>query len=231
MRHLCWIVMMVAGLALAGGQRAAAEQAAAEAEHEGPAAAEHAEAAGHGGEHEDLGHGNASPNMGKVEAIAGDLSIYTFVVFLVLLAILSRAAWPKISEALLERERRIEGAIADAAAKHEEAKRLLAEHEARLAGAAAEVRAMLDEARRDADATKAQIVAEAREAAKQEHQRAQRDIEVAVDAATKNLAELSANLAVDLAGKAIRETINPAKAQELVREALTGLSAAAPSRN
>jgi hypothetical protein len=103
----------------------------AQAEH----AAEGAKAAEHGGHGDDPGHGNATKAMEDVSAIAGDLSIYTFVVFLVLLAILSKAAWPKISEALLEREKRIEGAIADAAAKHEEAKRLLAEHEARLASA------------------------------------------------------------------------------------------------
>jgi F0F1-type ATP synthase membrane subunit b/b' len=90
---------------------------------------------------------------------------------------------------------------------------------------------MLDEARRDAEVTKAEIVAEARAAAKAEHDRAKRDIDVALDSATKHMAETSANLAVELAGKVIRETINPAKAQELVREALTKLSATTPSRN
>lgn len=223
--------MITLSLVLALGQRCAAQAEHADAE---AATAEHSDAAEHGGghgAHEDLGHGNATESMGKVEAIAGDLSIYTFVVFLLLLAILSKAAWPTISKALQEREQRIEGAIADAQAKHEEAKRLLAEHEAKLASAAAEVRALLEEARRDAEATKTEIIAEARDAAKAEHVRAQRDIEVALNAATKNLAETTANLAVELAGKAIRETINPAKSQELVREALTKLSATAPSRN
>jgi F-type H+-transporting ATPase subunit b len=222
-------MMIALGLVLSSGGRAAAQPEGAAAEAAAPA--EHSGGAHAGGEHEDLGHGDATPNMGKVEAVSTDLSIYTFVVFLVLLAILSKAAWPKISEALSERERRIEGAIADAQAKHEEAKRLLSAHEAKLASAAAEVKAMLDEARRDAETTKTQIVAEAREAAKAEHQRAQRDIELALDVATKHLAETSANLAVELAGKAIRETIQPAKQQELVREALVKLSTAAPSRN
>ncbi len=219
---LCWLTVFMVGAWLAGASMAVAQDdhaAAVPAEH---AAAEHAE---------EVGHGNATKAMGDVAAVAGDLSIYTFVVFLLLLAILSKAAWPKISEALLEREKRIEGAIADAQAKHEQAKQLLAEHEARLAGTAAEVRALLEEARRDADATKTQIVAEARDAAKAEHQRAQRDIEVALDAATKQLAETAANLAVELAGKAIRESINPAKQQELVREALARLAATAPSKN
>jgi F-type H+-transporting ATPase subunit b len=186
-----------------------------------------------GGDHgaHEIGHGDASDKIEDPSALSTDLAVYTFVVFLLLLAILGKFAWPTISVALLEREKRIESHIAAAESKHEEAKRLLAEHEAKLAGAAAEVKAMLDEARRDAEATKAEIVAEARAAAKAEHDRSKRDIEVALDGATKHLAEMSANLAVELAGKAIRETINPAKAQELVREALTKLSATTPSRN
>jgi F-type H+-transporting ATPase subunit b len=216
---------LLAGL-LAGGMVHAQEN-------EAEPAAEAAEADSHAAEghaHE-LGHGNATSSLESMTEVRTDLAIFTFVVFLALAALLGAAAWPKISAALLERERRIEGAIADAQAKHEEAKRLLAEHEARLAGAAADVKAMLDEARRDAEATKTEIIAEAREAAKAEHLRSKRDIEVAVNAATKQLAETSANLAVELAGKAIRETINPAKSQELVREALAKLSATAPSRN
>lgn len=222
MRVICKFVMFVAVAAFVGGQGARAQEPASE----GAAVAEH------GGAHEeDPGHGNASPKLGDVTAITTDLSIYTFAVFVVLLAILSKAAWPKISEALVEREKRIEGAIADAAAKHEEAKRVLQEHEAKLAGAAAEVRALLEEARRDAETTKAEIVNEARAAAKQEHERAKRDIDRALDAAMKHLAESSANVAIDLASKVIRETINPGKQQELVREALLKLNAAAPSRN
>jgi F-type H+-transporting ATPase subunit b len=191
-------------------------------EGEAPAAAEHSDAA-HG--HDDLGHGDASSNLENPAEFRTDLALYTFAVFVLLLAILSRAAWPKISEALLARERRIEESLAAAEAKHEEAKRLLAQHEARLASAAAEVRAMLDEARRDADHTRDEIVAEARAAAQQERERALRDIDTATDHALKNIAETSANLAVELAGKVIRESINPAKQQELVRSALQKLNA------
>jgi F-type H+-transporting ATPase subunit b len=100
-----------------------------------------------------------------------------------------------------------------------------------LAGAAAEVRALLEEARRDAEATKAEIVSEAKAAAQQERQRALRDIDIAKDHALKDIAETSANMAVDLAGKVIRETIKPEKTQEIVREALSRLSDSAVSRN
>lgn len=223
MRVICTLVMIAAIAASAGSGQALAQE-----EHapEGGAAAEHG---GHGGH--DLGHGNSTDRLEDVSALASDLSLYTFAVFLLLLAILSKWAWPSISAALVEREKRIERAISDAAAKHEQAKQLLAEHEARLAGAAAEVRALLEEARRDAEATKTQIVSEARTAAQQERDRALRDIDQATDAAMNRLAETSANLAVELAGKAIRETINPAKSQELVREALRRLGESSPSKN
>ena len=180
--------------------------------------------AGDHGSH-DPGHGNAGPKLESPDDFQTDLAIYTFVVFLLLLAILAKVAWPKISVALVEREKRIEGNIAAAEAKHEESKRLLAAHEAKLASAAAEVRALLEEARRDAESTKDEIVAEARAAAKAERDRAVREIELASDQALKNIAESSANLAIELAGKVIRESINPAKQQELVRSALAKMNA------
>ena len=183
------------------------------------------------GEHADPGHGNATESLESPAAFRTDLALYTFAVFMLLLAILSKAAWPKISEALLEREKRIENDLAAAAAKHEEAKRLLAEHEAKLSTTAHEVRAMLEEARRDAESTKDQIVAEARKGADAERQRAVREIDQAADAAMRSLAEKSATLAVELAGKAIRDTITPAKQAELVKSALASLGAAGASRN
>ena len=160
-----------------------------------------------------------------------DLAIWTGIVFLVLFLVLSKFAWPAISAALLEREKRIEGNIAEAAVKHEQAKKLLLEHEAKLASAADEVRALLEEARRDAEHTKGQIVAEAKQAADQERDRALRDVERAADAAMKTLAETSANLAVELAGKVVRQNITADQQSQLVRDAMSKLSSMNPSQN
>jgi F-type H+-transporting ATPase subunit b len=195
------------------------------------AASEHAGGEHAGGHGHELGHGNAAPGMESMTEVRTDLAIYTLAVFLLLMLLLGSFVWPKISAALLEREKRIEGNLAAAAAKHEEAKRLLAEQEARLAGAAAEVKALMEEARRDAEAAKADILRDAKSAAQQESQRALREIDTAQGHAMKSIAETSANLAVDLAGKVIRETIKPDKAQELVREALSRLGDSAVSRN
>ncbi|WP_428303662.1 F0F1 ATP synthase subunit B [Lacipirellula sp.] len=210
MRGIVWVLLSTLALLLVGSNHAYAEAA-------------------HGSH--DLGHGDAGASLEDPSEIRGDLAIYTFAVFMLLLAILGTLAWPKISVALTEREKRIEDNIASAEAKSEEAKRLLAQYEAKLASAAAEVRAMLEEARKDAEATKEQIIAEARAGAQAERDRAVRDIDLAADHAMKNIAETSANLAVDLAGKVIRESINPAKQQELVRVALQKLQASNVSNN
>jgi F-type H+-transporting ATPase subunit b len=181
------------------------------------------EAARHAAEEE--AHG-AGPNPLAVDP---DLAIWTGVVFLLLFAILSWFAWPQIAAAVDERERRIIENIKAAEAKHEEAKRLLAEHEAKLAAAAGEVRALLEEARRDAEHTKASIVADARKAAEDEKVRALRDIERAKDGAIHELAVASANTAVELAAKVIREKLTPDQNNQLIRDAMSKLGA--PSNN
>jgi F-type H+-transporting ATPase subunit b len=186
--------------------------------------AEAHEAAQHAVEEE--AHG-AGPNPLAVDP---DLAIWTGVVFLLLFLILSWFAWPQIAAAVDERERRIADNIKAAAEKHEDAKRLLAQHEAKLAAAAGEVRALLEEARRDAEHTKASIVADARKAAEEEKARAVRDIGRAKDGAIQELAVASANVAIDLAGKVIRDKLTAEQNNQLIRDAMSKLGAA-PSKN
>lgn len=154
-----------------------------------------------------------------------DLAIFSAIIFLLLVAILGKFAWPTITAALDERERKIAENIAAAEARNEESKRLFAEHEAKLAAAAGEVRALLDEARRDAEHTKKSIEAEGQKAAKEEMDRALREIKRARDAAVKDLAVSSANTAIDLAKKVIREGLTPEKNNQIIREAVAKLAA------
>ncbi len=184
--------------------------------------------AAHGGHdaehHADPGHGNATASQEDPTEFRSDLAIYTLVVFLLLLAILGKFAWPVISEALEERERRIAGHIAAAEGKHEEAKVMLSQYEAKLEAATDEVRQLLEEARRDAEHTKAQIVAEAKAAAEAEHARALRDVEQATDAALKQIAERSASFVVGMTRQIVQEELSDQQQQRIVREALSKLS-------
>jgi len=183
-------------------------------------------AGAHGGGNVDIAEPKADPL-----ATDPDLAIWTLIIFVTLLSVLRIFAWDPIVKALAAREDGITSEIDAAAAKHEAAKALLAEHETKIAAATDEVKAMLDEARRDAEATKAQIVEEARSAADAEKKRAIREVEQARDSAIKHLAEQSANLAIDLAGKVVQQEITPQRQGEIVREAMGRLASGEPSNN
>jgi F-type H+-transporting ATPase subunit b len=155
-------------------------------------------------------------------ALDPDLAVFSGFVFLLLLAILAKYAWPAIVTALDERERKIADNIAAAAAKHEDAKRLLGDYEAKLATAAGEVRALLEEDR---------IAAEARRAADEEKGRVLREIERAKDGALHELAEVTANIAIDLTRRVVGEDLTTDRQSQIVREALAMMSAAGPSKN
>lgn len=149
-----------------------------------------------------------------------DLALWTLVVFVILLVVLGKFAWGPIIEALERREQNVANHIAEAERNHDEAKALLAEYERKLAGAANDIRELMEEARRDAEHTKQDILAEAKAGAEAERLRALRDIEAATDQALESLAQRSAQLAVDLAGKILQSKLSPADHARLIQEAM-----------
>ncbi|NBW96266.1 MAG: ATP synthase F0 subunit B [Planctomycetia bacterium] len=153
-----------------------------------------------------------------------DLAVWSFAVFLGLLALLTKFAWKPIMQGLEKREEGILRQIAETKAANDEAKRMLASYERRLAEAADEVRGMLEEARRDSDVTRQTIVAEARKAADEEKARAKHEIQLAKDDALSQIAEKAGHLAVEVAGKFLREKLGKEDQARLVRESMAGLS-------
>lgn len=194
----------------------------------------HDDAHGHGDHHSEIGT-NPPPGVSREDfespaEFRGDLAIWSFVVFLLLLGLLSAIAWKPIMQGLDKREQGIADTIAATQAASDDAKKLLASYERRLAEAAEEVKAMLDEARRDADNLRQSIVSEARQAADEEKQRAHREIGMARDEAIAQLAETAGDLAVSVAGKFLRQKISAEEQQRLVQESVASLKAA-PSIN
>ena len=169
--------------------------------------------------------------IGGVEEVKTDLAIWTFVVFLLLLAILWKFAWGPIVAGLEKREQRIADNIAAAERANEQAKLLLVEYERKLAAAADQVRAMMEEARKEAEQVKLEIIAEAKEAAKLEFDRSKRELQRATDQALKELSERATNLAVDLAGKIVRAQLSQSDHARLVQEAMAEFAAGGPSVN
>src|SRR5207302_5294192 len=93
-----------------------------------------------------------SPFAGEVHEIL-DLAIWTVVVFLVLVFVLSRFAWKPMLAGLKQREDSIRGALAEAAKAREEAHALRTQLQQEMGQAHEKVRAIIEEAKRDAQAT------------------------------------------------------------------------------
>ena len=166
--------------------------------------------------------GGADVNPINVHGVnwPGDLTVWTLVVFLVVLAILWRFAWGPISQGLAKREQEITGQIAEAHRSNDQAKQLLAEYEKKLADSKDEVRGLLEEGRRRAEQLGREMLERAKQDAAGERQRALEQIESATAGALKELAERSAALAVELAGRIVRARLDPRDHVRLVEEAV-----------
>jgi len=217
------IMIMVCG-PLSAGPASAADAKHADASHAG-------HDAGHGdhGHLPEIGHnppaGVSQKDFESPASFKSDLAIWSFVIFLGLLGLLTKFAWKPIMDGLDKREQGIADTIAATQAANEDAKRMLASYERRLAEATDEVRGMLDEARRDADATRQTIVAEARKAAEEEHARARHEIGLAKDDALAQIADRAGDLAVEVAGKFLREKLGHDDQARLVRDSLASINA------
>jgi F-type H+-transporting ATPase subunit b len=173
--------------------------------------------ASEGGEHEPV---NLNPV--SLDWVQQDLAIWTAVVFVLLLAILTKFAWKPIVEGLDKREWNVADQIAQAEAANNKAKDLLAEYDRKLVSATDQVRAIIDQGRRDAEQVGRDLVEKAKEEAKAEQQRALNQIEAATGAAVKELADRSATLAVELAGKIVRTKLQPSDHAKLIEQAVAG---------
>jgi F-type H+-transporting ATPase subunit b len=151
-----------------------------------------------------------------------DLAVWTGAVFLLLLVVLWLFAWTPIAEGLQKREGHIAEEIESAKRANAEAAQLLRQYEKRLATAEEEVRQMLDDARREAEVVGRQVVEKARADAEGERKRAVNEIELATAGALKELAERSATLAVELAGRIVHERLDPAAHHRLIEQAVAG---------
>jgi F-type H+-transporting ATPase subunit b len=147
-----------------------------------------------------------------------------------LLAILWKFAWGPIRDGLDQREQGIADQIAQAEAANEQARELLAVYEKKLDEAKDEVREIMAKARQKAEQAGRLLVEKAKAGAEAEHQRALRDIDAATTAAIKELADRSATLAVELAGKIVSAKLSAADHAKLIEQAMTNF-AREPSRN
>jgi F-type H+-transporting ATPase subunit b len=212
-RILCGITFGVV-LSAAGGAVWSAEDP--------PPAATGGDAADDAAAHGD-GHGAHIGAAGVSEDPAEfktDLAIYTFIVFLLLLGLLSKFAWGPVTEGLALRESSIRQNIIDAESARVKAEKMLAAHAEKLDKVQDEIRELLAEARRDAEHTKTEIVAAAQKEAEATRHRAVQEIERARDQALDDLFSHMAKCVEEATEQVVGRSLTGADHERLITEAL-----------
>ena len=183
---------------------------------------------------EEADHGGSQGQLIGVEhglfKGAIELSLWTIVVFLLLMGVLRKYAWGPILEGLKQRE---EG-IARDKAEAEHARRLAAEAQARaeeaLARAAADASQLIAKAKQDAAASAAEEIARGKAELQAERDRLRHEMEVARDQALQQIWEQAAQLATLISSKAVGKQLSYEDHRQLLGEALAEFRAAGQSR-
>jgi F-type H+-transporting ATPase subunit b len=172
--------------------------------------AEHGAAAGGGG-------GLLDPHAG--------LMVWTLLIFVVLLAVLSKFAFKPLTAAVQARERALEEAIAGAKRDREEAARLLAEQRAQLEGSRGEAQKLIADARASGEKMRADLLEQTHLQQAELLERARRDIEAERDRAIADLRREAIDLALAGASKVIERNLDDAGNRRLVEQFLSTIPA------
>jgi len=159
-----------------------------------------------------------------------EVSLWTILVFLVLLGVLGKFAWGPIMEGLNKREQSIARDKHEAELARKEAAELRTRLDAELARANAEIRQMIDKARQDAQATANEELARGKAELQAERQRSFNDLSIARDHALKEIWTQAAEMATLVSAKAIKKNLTEQDHRALVNEALNEFRAAAQAR-
>ena len=171
-----------------------------------------AEAASEHGE-ESGGSFLVSPGLG--------LMIWTLVLFLITMWVLSKVAFPKIQEALDKRANAISESIDAAERQRKESDELLAEYRARLAEAREQADDIMARARKAAETAESEAATAGREKREELVEAAKRDIEAETRRSLDQIRQEVADLTVLATERVTRKSLNDEDQKRLVEEALS----------
>jgi F-type H+-transporting ATPase subunit b len=171
----------------------------------------------------------AAPKGGLLTP-SGGLMFWTLIIFVVLLFVLSRAAFKPMLAAVEAREKSLEDAIANAKADREAAAKLLAEHQAQLENARSEAQKLIVEGRSIGEKIRSDMVEETRGQQQEMLDRARREIESEKVRAIADLRREAVDLAIAGAGRVIEKNLDDASNRQIVEKFLASVPTAPTSR-
>jgi F-type H+-transporting ATPase subunit b len=164
-----------------------------------------------------------SSKSGDLLTPNGGLMFWTFVVFIVLLIVLGRFVFPKITAAVEAREKALEDAIEAAKRDREEAAGILAEHKRQIDEARVEAQKIIVEGRHAGEKLRAQMVEETQQQQQQMLERARAEIEREKEHAIADLRREAIELAIAGAGKVIEKNLDDQSNRKIVESFLSSI--------
>jgi F-type H+-transporting ATPase subunit b len=155
--------------------------------------------------------------------VEGGLMFWTIVIFLLLLAVLKRFAWPAILGAVEAREQALERQLAEAARDREQAAALLAEHQKLIADAKSQAHGIIVEARGVAEKDRALAIEKTRQEQEELLARARREIGAERDRAVAELRREAVDISLAAATKLIEKRLDAETDRKIVLDYLATL--------
>lgn len=160
-------------------------------------------------EHEAAGPVNLlSPNYG--------LMFWTLIIFVLLLIVLTKFAFPPIVAAVEERERKLQEAIDGARADREEAAAILAQQRRELEAARTEAQQFIADGRAAGEKMRTEMLAQTQVQQQEMLDRARREIDAERDRAIADLRREAVDLAIAGASKVIEKNLDDAANRRLI---------------
>ncbi|MEI8133901.1 MAG: F0F1 ATP synthase subunit B [bacterium] len=151
------------------------------------------------------------------------LSIWTLIIFGILLLLLSRIAWKPILASLKRREEAIGDSLSKAEHARAEAEKLIAETERQRKLNEEQLQKQLREGKEYAERMRTELAAKAQEDAKKMLDQAKAQIERDTLTAIAQLRNEAADIAIAAAGKLIDESMNDEKHRKVVEKFIAEL--------
>jgi F-type H+-transporting ATPase subunit b len=159
----------------------------------------------------------------SVFALAGNVSFWTVIIFIALLVILSKFAFPAILGYAAAREQRIQDALDAAKRDREEASKQLEEQRLAMVKAREDAQAVVGDAQKAAERVRREMLDKARAEQEEILTRAKAEIEAERAKAADSLRREAVELAVAAASKLVETKLNSEEDRRIVTEFLANI--------
>ena len=160
----------------------------------------------------------------------GGLMFWTLVTFVILLVILGKFVFPKITAAVEAREKALEEAIEGAKRDREAAAQALAEQQRQIEAARNEAQKIIAEGRQVGEKVRAQMIDETHTQQQQMLERARHEIEQEKERAVAEMHREAVELAIAGASKVIEKNLDDQANRKIVESFLASIPAGGANR-